>query len=261
LIVGKGPDMGGKRFALVHVEGLIDDPRPVNEFIGKLRESDNVVGVVIRVNSPGGVVGPSQEMYGAVQRLADAKPVVVSMGAVAASGGYYLSAPAHKIVANPGTLTGSIGVRLEFTNLMGLMDKLGISHESFVSGEFKDAPSAFKELTPEERAYLEALVMDLHEQFVSHVAAARGMELEVVQDLADGRIFTGRQALENGLVDELGGLEHAFDLLKELTNVKKDLPRMEGPEKETNFLRELIFGALPLDRVEEVYGPRWQALY
>jgi len=251
----------GRRFGQVNVFGMISDPKPVNEFIAALRDDEDVLGVVIRVDSPGGVVGPSQEIYGAVKRLAAVKPVVVSMGAVAASGGYYLACPARKIIANPGTLTGSIGVKMQLTTLMGLMDKLGVGQETLASGKFKDTPSAFKELTPEERAYLEALVADLYDQFVNDVAEGRRMDPEAVRRIADGRVLSGRQAMAEGLVDGLGGLEEAFDEMKALCQVTEDLPVEEGPKEEESVLRDLILGLLPVNPAQQAYGPRWQALY
>ena len=246
----------GDKFGLVHVEGFIADSRQVNEWIAELREDDDVKGVVIRVNSPGGAVSPAQEMFMAVKRLARKKPVVVSMGAVAASGGYYLAAPAHRIVASPGTLTGSIGVKMELANLEGLMDKLGIQHESLTSGKLKNAGSPYQPLTPEDRSYLQALVMDMYGQFLKDVSESRGMEMDKLKAVADGRALTGRQALEAGLVDELGGLDEAFEALKELSRVTKDLPVIEGPKTEESLVRDLLFGLMQgvLDRLMDGYS-------
>jgi protease-4 len=179
-----------------------------------------------------------------VRKLAGTKPVVVSMGATAASGGYYVAAAADHILANPGTLTGSIGVRLEFANLQELADKLGISYEIFESGQFKTAGSPFRELSAEERAYLQALVDDLHRQFVSDVSKGRGMSIGEVERWADGRALTGSQALDAGLVDELGGLEEAFSRVKSLAGVSGKLPLWEGPPEERNWIRELLSASM-----------------
>ena len=246
----------GDKFGLVHVEGFIADSRQVNQWIAELREDDDVKGVVIRVNSPGGAVSPAQEMFMAVKRLAGVKPVVVSMGAVAASGGYYLAAPAHKIVASPGTLTGSIGVKMELANLEGLMDKLGIRHESLASGRLKNAGSPYQPLTPEDRSYLQALVMDMYGQFLKDVSESRGIEMDKLKAVADGRALTGRQALKAGLVDELGGLDEAFEALKELSRVTKDLPVIEGPKTEESLVRDLLFGLMNgvMDRLIDGYS-------
>lgn len=230
-----------ERFALVRVEGLITDSREITDYIGRIRRDPTVKGVVVRINSPGGVVAPSQEIFRAVQELAREKPVVASMASVAASGGYYVAAAAPVVVANPGTLTGSIGVILETANLKGLMEKLGVSHEQIVSGPFKGAGSPFSDLTEEQRDYLRALVENIHEQFVDDMAAARSMPREKMAVLARGQAFTGLQARDNGLVDRLGGLDTAFELLKEQTGLSGEVPLIEGPpEKRVGLLRQLL---------------------
>lgn len=230
----------GDRLGVVHVEGMILDSRAVTEWMRKLREDEHVVGVLLRINSPGGAVAPSQEIYQGVKRLAAVKPVVASMSSLGASGGYYAAAAANKIVANPATITGSIGVIMELSNFEELMEKIGVGHESLASGKMKDAGSPFKPMTDEEREYLKGVVMDLHGQFVTDVAEGRKLEREKVLELADGRVFTGRAALENGLIDELGDLERSFELLKEMCNVKGKIPVVEGPPKETSLMRELF---------------------
>jgi protease-4 len=239
LIAATGPKLG-----LVRVEGVIADPEKIDDWIKELREDDDVKGVVVRINSPGGVVGPSQEIYESVKRLAEKKPVVVSMGAVAASGGYYVACPATKIIANPGTLTGSIGVKAELVNAQNLLDKVGVAFFSITSGKLKDAGSPFRPMTDEEKAYFESMVMDLKKQFVRDVAAGRKMDPAKVEALADGRAFTGEQALAAGLVDRLGGLEDAFDDLKKLCNLEGKYPLLTGPKKEKRWLRELLESSL-----------------
>ena len=229
-------------FGLVNVVGMISDSRPITEWMAELRDDSRVRGVVLRVDSPGGGVSPSQEIYRAVKKLAQHKPVVVSMGSVAASGGYYVSCPATAIVANPGTVTGSIGVRMELANFMGLMDKIGVLHSSVTSGKFKDAGSPFRELSSEEREYFKTIVTDLFDQFVSDVAESRKLDLQKVKRIADGRILTGRQALAEGLIDGLGGFEEAFETLKKLCKVTKDLPILEGPKEKDTLLRQLLLG-------------------
>jgi protease-4 len=255
---GDGLQLGKGRLGIVHLEGLIENSRAVNDWMKELREDDSVKGVLLRIDSPGGVVGPSQEIYSAVARLAAVKPVVASMGAVAASGGYYAAAPAHKIVANPGTLTGSIGVILELANVQELMEKIGIRRETVTSGELKGAGSPFKPMTPKERAYFEALVADLHAQFVADVASGRKMEPDKVASIADGRALTGRQALELGLVDQLGGFEESMDLLKSMCGMTGKVPVVEGPETKTSLLFDLLtnlLGFAPPGGLSE--GPRW----
>jgi len=230
-----------RRLALVRVDGLIADPEKINAFIATLKRDDTVKGVVVRIDSPGGVVAPSQEIRAAVADLARIKPVVASLSAVAASGGYYVACGAPVIVANPGTLTGSIGVLYQTSDMQGLMEKLGIKHDMITSGKYKGAGSPFFPLTPEQRDQLQAMVLDIHRQFVDDVAASRRMPREKVEALAQGQAFTGRQAFENGLVDRLGGLDAAYALLKEQAGLTGEIPVLEGPPKErTGILRELL---------------------
>lgn len=242
------------KIGLVHVEGMIVDATDTLNWIRRLREDSSVKGILVRVNSPGGVVGPSQELHRGLERAAREKPVVVSMAAVAASGGYYIAAAGHKIMANPGTLTGSIGVKLELTNLQGLMEKLGISRESLGSGQFKATGSSFKELTPAERAYLQAVIMDMHSQFVRDVARGRNMTLEQVEVLADGRIMTGLQALEHGLVDVLGGQEEAVELLRELAGIKEKVELIEDPALDISLWKRVLG---TVEGELRAFGPLW----
>ncbi|GFM36722.1 signal peptide peptidase SppA [Desulfovibrio psychrotolerans] len=237
------------RLGLCRIEGFIADSAKVNDWLRELREDPAIIGVMLRIDSPGGAVAPSQEIYNAVRRLAQIKPVVVSMGTVAASGGYYIAAAADHIVANPSTLTGSIGVKMELANMEGLMDKLGIAHDALTSGDLKNAGSPFKPMTDKERAYLQGLVSDMHEQFLEAIAAGRNMDLEEVRKSADGRALTGRQAMQLGLVDSLGDLETAFERLAELCNATQSapLPYVEGPPKEKSFLRDLLSSYLGIE--------------
>ncbi len=254
----KHPDaflaFSSSKIGLVHVEGMILDATDTLNWIRRLREDPTVKGVLVRIDSPGGVVGPSQELHGALIRLAVKKPVVVSMGAVAASGGYYIAVAGDKIVANPGTLTGSIGVKMELTNLQGLMEKLGIHRHSIASGVFKTTGSPFEELTEDERRYLKAVVMDMHAQFVQAIADGRDMPREDVEKIADGRIMTGLQAFESGLVDVLGGREEALELLQELAEVDEHYDLIENPERKRSVWKRI------LGTVEDelrIHGPLW----
>lgn len=222
----------------VRIEGSIDDSRRTVDWIEELRADDSVKGVLIRIESPGGGVVPSQEIHAAVQRVS--KPVVVSMGQAAASGGYYVASAADQIVANPGTLTGSIGVSAQVVNLQEMMDKLGVSEETMVSGEYKDAGSPSKPLTDRERRYFQDLVDDLHTQFVDAVVRGRNLEREKVRELADGRAFTGGQALDKGLVDVLGSREKAKEILLENTGLTEPVDFRTGPERDVSLLRLLL---------------------
>ena len=204
-----GVSIGGNRVALVEVQGLIVSAEEVVRELEEHLEDPAIRAVVVRVESPGGVVGPSQEIHDAVARVRKSKPVVVSMGAIAASGGYYLAAPANHIVASPGTLTGSIGVLMQLAEIEGLLKKVGVHLEVIKAGRHKDVGNFARAMTPEERAILQALLDDMYDQFVTAVAEGRRLDRAKVLELADGRIYTGRRAKELGLVDSLGGLEDA----------------------------------------------------
>lgn len=241
---GKSKPLAGDKIGLCKIEGMITDASEVTAFLRELRQDSSVKGVLLRIDSPGGAVAPSQELFQAVRELVAKKPVVVSMGTAAASGGYYAAAPATLIVANPGTLTASIGVRAEYVNLQGLMDKLGLKTDLLATGKFKAAGSPTQPLTPEQRAYLMLLIMDLHQQFVADVAEARKLPLDVVEKVADGRAMTGRQALEAGLVDKLGGQEAALATLREMLKLDDSAPLLEGPEKKLPLLPRLLGATL-----------------
>jgi protease-4 len=208
------------KVALVRVEGPILDSKGAVDEIREYVKDPSIKAIVLRVDSPGGAVAPSQEIFEEVKKAASEKKVVVSMGAVAASGGYYISSPATRIVANPGTLTGSIGVIMEIPNLEGLMSKVGVKTQVIKSGAHKDIASVFRELGDEERQILQGVLDDVHEQFISDVAEGRRIPVEEVRKLADGRVFTGRQALKEGLVDELGNLQDAIMTSAQLAGIE-----------------------------------------
>ena len=225
------PSLGGNRVALVEVEGLIVDADRVVRELREHGEDPSIRAVVVRIQSPGGVVGPTQEIHDAIYRLrSEGKPVVASMGSVAASGGYYLAAAATRIVANPGTLTGSIGVILQLAEIEGLLRKVGVRYEIIKSGRFKDAGSFARAMTPEERAVLQAVLDDMHDQFVTAVAEGRRLPKERARALADGRVYSGRMAKEAGLVDALGGLDEAIRLAGELAGIPGK-PRVVRPRR------------------------------
>lgn len=232
-----------EKLGVATLEGTIDDSARLVRFLRKLREDSSVRGVLLRVNSGGGAYGPSQELYYAVKKLAEKKPVVVSIGSVAASGGYYAACPAKVIYALPGSITGSIGVLSRFPNLQGVSEKLGFTYQSFTSGKLKDAGSPFRALTEEDRAYLQGLVSDLHDIFVGDVAQARKLAPEALNAL-QGKAVTGAAGLSLGLVDKLGTQEDAFEELKKLTSIIDKHPAViRGPKKERSRLEE-YFGRL-----------------
>jgi len=238
--------LGKDKVGIVYVEDMIFDASDVIAFIQELKDDDKVKGVLLRVNSPGGAIAPSQEIYQAVADLNTVKPVVASYGSMAASGGYYCSVPAELIYANPGSITGSIGVMAEFVTVTEALSKLGIKPEVLTTGKYKAAGTPMRELSWEQRQQMLELMQDLHEQFVDHVAAARNMDRSRVASIADGRAVTGRQALELGLIDRLGTKTEAIAKLKELAGIKGSAILIEGPVEELTFMQE-IMGSLRID--------------
>jgi protease IV len=208
------------RIAVVNVTGPIVDSKGVIEEMKGYVKDVSVKAIVLRVDSPGGGVAASQEIYEQVKRAAEKKKVIVSMGSVAASGGYYIAAPADVIIANPGTITGSIGVIMVVPNLKGLLDKVGIKTEVVKSGRLKDLASVFRGIGPEERQIIQGVMNDVHDQFIKAVAEGRKMDVKNVRSIADGRIFSGSQALKLGLVDELGDMEAAIKKAATLAGIQ-----------------------------------------
>jgi protease-4 len=229
----------GEKVGVIEIVGVIANSRETLEQLKRFREDDDIKAIVIRVDSPGGVVGPSQEIYREVIRTRATKKVIASMGAVAASGGYYVIAGADGIVANPGTITGSIGVIMEYTNFQELFQKIGLSPVVIKSGKFKDAGSPVRKMTPEEEQILKDFVDRLHRQFVAAIAEGRRIELAKVQQLADGRIYTGQEAKEMGLVDRIGNLEDAIEWAGELAGIEGDIIPVYPPPKKISVMRLL----------------------
>lgn len=224
---------------VVEVIGPIQDSKDIVEKIRKFRDADAVKAIVLRVDSPGGAVGPSQEIYDAILDARKKKKVVASMGSTAASGGYYIAAAADQIYANPGTLTGSIGVIFQIPNVEGLFRWAGVQMNTVTAGGMKDIGSPFKTMSPEDRAYLESVLQNVHVQFIQAVAEGRNLEVEAVRPYADGRIFTGEQAKSYKLVDELGGLQDAALAAAKLAGIEGE-PTLRYPEKDKPLLRELL---------------------
>jgi protease-4 len=228
------------RIALIRVEGVIVDSQATVGELKRFSENPSVKAIVLRIDTPGGGVVPSQEIYDAIKRVRNKnnKAVIASMGSVAASGGYYIAAATDRIVANPGTLTGSIGVIMETANIEGLLQKIGVEGVVIKSGKYKDVGSPLRKMSAEERGLLQAVMDDVHKQFIEAVAEGRSMELRAAQVLADGRIFTGRQAKEAKLVDELGDLEDAIQLAAEVVGIEGE-PKVVEPRRRFS-LRELL---------------------
>ncbi len=230
----------GDKLAVVELTGVITSSEDVVRQIKKYRDDKSIKGILLRVESPGGAVVPSQEMYEEVKKTRETKPVVVSMGSLAASGGYYVSCGATRLVANRGTLTGSIGVIGEFLQLHEAMNKLGIGVKTIKSGKLKDAGSSTKKMSEEAEKYFQSLMDDVHEQFITVVERERRLKHSEAVEIADGRVFTGEQAVKMGLVDTLGTFEEAVKIAAELSGIDGEPSIVKEREKRSFF--ERMFG-------------------
>jgi protease-4 len=243
-----GPALFGPRVAIVELEGVILEVDDIVRELKSHRENPTVRAVVMRINSPGGVVAPTQELYDAVQRLRQAgKPVVASLGSVAASGGYYVAVACDQIYANPGTLTGSIGVIMQLANLEQLMKKVGVDYVVVKAGQFKDIGNIARAMTPDERRVMQALLDDVHGQFIGAVATGRKLSREEVVRFADGRVFSGVQAKDLHMIDALGGLEDAVLAAAKLAGIPSP-PNVIQPRRRFSLVDLLRneFGGTPV---------------
>lgn len=238
----KKEQYGKPKIAIVRVDGVILSSKKIISLMEKYNKNPTVKGIVLRVDSVGGGVAPSQEIHEEVKKIQKSgKKVVVSMGSVAASGGYYIACGADKIVANPGTMTGSIGVIMEFPNFQELMKVVGMKSSVIKSGKYKDIGSPARKMTSDEKNLLQGVIDNVYEQFVSAISEGRHLKKSEVRSLADGRIFSGERAKELKLVDELGGLQKAVEEAAKMCNVK-DYDILE--EKESTTLSALLSEAL-----------------
>jgi len=228
------------KVGIVPIEGVIADSREIVDQLGEFAEDSGIRAVVLRIDSPGGGVAPSQEIYQAVLQLRNKKKVVASMGAVAASGGYLIATAADRIMANPGTITGSISAVMHFANVEELLRKVGVRSSVVKSGKFKDIGSPTREMTREERELIQGIVDDIFDQLVTTVSENRKIPLEKVVKLSDGRIFSGRQALDLDLVDELGGLQDAVLLAGRLSNIEGKPAVVHALKKRKGLWRYLL---------------------
>ncbi len=239
--------------AILEIEGPIFDARAPLKQLKTYSDNSSVKAIMVRINSPGGAVAPSQELFEELKKVREkGKKVVISMGSVAASGGYYIACAADEIYANPGTITGSIGVIAEFPNVEGLMDKVGIKFETITTGQYKDTGSAFRPMTEDEHKLLHEMLMDVYDQFVEAVAEGRGMPIEDVKKYADGRVFSGRQALDYGFVDALGTQNDAIKRAAELAGIKGEPRIIRKPRRRfllgqyaEEMLRQFVPAARP----------------
>jgi protease-4 len=225
LVVGRGPVGAGRpHIARLTLSGVITEQSKLTEAVQKLADDNATKALVVSIDSPGGSVAGGEAFHDAIAHVAEKKPVVAVMGGLAASAGYMVAVPAARIFAREATLTGSIGVLLQTGEVSGLLSKLGVTADAIVSGPLKDQPSFTQPMSPEGRLVMQALVMDMYDQFVGLVAAGRHMDAARVRELADGRAYTGRQALKLGLIDAIGGEPEARAWLASDRNVSKDLP-------------------------------------
>ena len=236
---GGGIALGRPHVARLLVRGVITEDRALTRAVGALAADPSVAALVVEIDSPGGSVAGGESLHDAIARVAAKKPVVAVMDGVAASAGYMIAVPAARIFCSPATLTGSIGVLLETGDISGLLGKLGVNADAIVSGPLKDQPSFTKPLSPEGRVAMQSLVMDMYEQFVAMVAEGRHMDVARVRALADGRAYTGHQALPLGLVDEFGGESEARAWLAKSRAVPETLP---VSDIETRSLAERVLG-------------------
>ncbi len=236
-------EFGGVSFqgkvGVIKIEGIIFDSEEYLRQLDEFAKNKSIKAIVLRINSPGGAVAPSQEIYREILRVRKKKKVVASMGTVAASGGYYIACAADEIYANPGTITGSIGVIMEVKNIQGLMSKIGVSAESIKSGALKDVGNPMREITDSERDYLQAVIMDIYEQFVEDVSKGRQLDKAKVYPIADGRILTGRKALEEKLIDKIGTIRDAIIRAGVLGGIDGE-PSVVYAKKRLNFFGMVI---------------------
>ena len=250
--------------ALVRIQGILMDSQNIVRQLSNYRHNPEIRGIVLRIDSPGGAVAPAQEIYSEIMKLrADHKTVYASMGTVAASGGYYIACAADYVLANPGTLTGSIAAVMAFSNIEELTDKIGIKPIIIKSGKYKDVGSPLRGMKPEERKLLQSVVDDVHQQFVQAVAKGRGLPVSEVNEIADGRIMTGQQALTLKLVDEMGGLEKTIELLAKKIGVE-GRPKVIEEKEKTPFFDWLLQSSLSSRLIETLMPaslPRLQYIW
>ena len=226
----------GERIAILEIQGVILDSKPYLDSLSKIKKDDGIKAIVLRIDSPGGAVGPSQEIYSEILKLREKKPVIATLGSVGASGGYYIACAAQKILANPGTITGSIGVIAQFVSYEQLLKWAKLDVEVIKSGEFKDVGSPFKKMTETEKQYMQQLIDNVYSQFKLAVSKARGIDSKEMDKIADGRIFTGEQAKNLKLIDELGTLNDAILLSGTMGGITGEPNVVYYPKRRMNFL-------------------------
>jgi len=229
-----------EKVGIIEISGIITDAKNVICSLKQFREDDSIKAIVLRIDSPGGGVGPSQEIFREIRKTIKSKKVIASLGSIAASGGYYAAAGTDGIVANPGTITGSIGVIMSYTNFREVLNKIGLVPVVVKSGEFKDMGSPVREMTARERNLLKGFVDTVHRQFVSAIVEGRKMDRSKVETIADGRILSGESAKTLGLVDRLGNLEDAVEWAGRLGGIEGKIFTVYPREEKVPFIKYLI---------------------
>ncbi len=258
LLSGLPGEGQGEQIGVVEIEGVISDAKDVMEDVIRFKEDDDIKGVILRIDSPGGAVGPTQEIYREVMKLREQKKVYVSMGTACASGGYYIASAAEKIYANPSTITGSIGVIMQLMIMEDVLKKIGLQSNTIKAGRYKDVGSPFRQMTPAEREYMDGIVTSIYEQFIKDIAEGRKMEVEAVKKAAQGRIYTGTQAKDLGLVDSLGNFYDVVDALKEALEIEGK-PVLVRTEKRFSF-RKWLFSSIAQEVANQLYSTPFKFL-
>ncbi len=230
----------GEKVGVIEVNGVINDSDRIIEDIKIFRDNNSIKAIVLRIDSPGGGVGASQEIYTAVKKAANKKPVIASFASIAAFGGYYIAAGATGIIANPGTITGSIGVIIGYTNFQKLLEKIGLKPVVIKSGEYKDAGSPDREMTDKEKIFFETFIKNIHSQFIDAVAKGRNIERLKVEEIADGRIYSGQEALRLKLIDKLGNIEDAVEWAGKKGGIKGAIETVYADNKDKfSFIKDI----------------------
>ena len=248
--------VSGEKVGVVEIKGLITDSKAVLKQLDRFKEDQTIKAIVVRINSPGGAVGPSQEILREVEKVRQKKKIVASLGTVAASGGYYIACGADLIMANKGTATGSIGVIMQFTNVEALTKKVGLDFFTLKSGRYKDVGSPFRSMTPEEREYMQHLLDNIYQQFISDVARNRKIPADKMRSLAEGKVYTGEEAKQVGLVDEFGNVEDAIEKAGRLGGIKGKVEAVY-PQKEGFSLLRLLTGEAGEESLSNLVGLRY----
>lgn len=230
---------GGAKIGIVEINGIIKSSDDIIRQLYDFGKDKKIKAIILRIDSPGGAVAPSQEIYREIIKIKKEKPIIASIGTLGASGGYYIASAATKIVASEGSITGSIGVIIQFFNFQQLLGKIGVKGNVIKSGEFKDSGSPIRDMTKEEKELIQGVIDDVHNQFVDAIVKGRSIKKEEVLKIADGRIITGKKAKELRLIDEIGNLNDAIEMAKKIANIEGE-PKLVYPKKKKMSLLEIL---------------------